>query len=121
MINLEELLYKAVAQEASDIYIIAGLPATFRIHGRIQRLNEEKLMPQQTQALLEAVEDQTGPSWCMLRGELYFRVGQFREAARCFHGAEQAYPRETAQKLEHCYRELEDYKRAYEYACKQKK
>ena len=73
------------------------------------------------QALLEAVEDQTGPSWCMLRGELYFRSGQFREAARCFHGAEKAYPRETAQKLEHCYRELEDYKRAYEYACKQKK
>ena len=28
---------------------------------------------------------------------------------------------ETAQKLELCYRELEDYKRAYEYACKQKK
>jgi len=55
MMNLEELLHMAVAQEASDIYIIGGLPATFRIHGRIQRVNEEKLMPQQTQALLEAV------------------------------------------------------------------
>lgn len=73
------------------------------------------------QALLEAVEDQTDPNWCMLRGEIYFRSGQFREAARCFHGAEMAFPRETAQKLEYCYRELEDYKRAYEYACKQKK
>ena len=54
MMNLEELLHMAVAQEASDIYIIGGLPATFRIHGRIQRVNEEKLMPQQTQALLES-------------------------------------------------------------------
>ena len=31
-----------------------------------------------------------------------------------------SYPRETAHRLEQCYRELGDFKRAYEYACRQR-
>lgn len=70
--------------------------------------------------LLEAAEEHSSPGWCMLRGRAFLAEKAFREAARCFHGAEAAYPKETAAYLEQCYREMEDYKRAYEYACKQK-
>lgn len=70
--------------------------------------------------LLEASEDQTGPDWNLLRGQIYLSQTQYREAAECLHKAEEAYPKETWFRLEHCYRELEDYKRAYEYARKQR-
>ena len=70
--------------------------------------------------LLEAMEHHDSPRWHRNRGEAYLAVKDWKNAARCFHGAETAYPKETAEKLERCYREMEDYKRAYEYACKQK-
>ena len=70
--------------------------------------------------LLDAAEDQTTPQWNLLRGQIFLSQGSYREAAKYLHKAEDAYPKETAFRLEHCYRELEDYKRAYEYACKQK-
>ncbi len=68
--------------------------------------------------LLEAAEDNRTGRWNFLRGEVYLAEKAFRQAARCYHRAESDYPRETASRLEQCYRELEDYKRAYEYACK---
>lgn len=70
--------------------------------------------------LLEAAEDHGSPDWCMLRGRAFLAEKNFQEAARCFHSAEAAYPKETAAYLETCYREMTDYKRAYEYACKQR-
>lgn len=70
--------------------------------------------------LLDAAEDQSSPEWNLLRGQLYLARVRYREAAACFHLAEETFPKETWFRLEHCYREMEDYKRAYEYACKQK-
>lgn len=70
--------------------------------------------------LLDAAEEQTTPRWNLLRGQLYLASRDWNAAARCLHLAEASYPRETAPQLEQCYRELQDYKRAYEYACKQK-
>ena len=71
-------------------------------------------------SLLGAVEEQIDPQWNFLRGRVYLEEGLYREAARCLHIAETRYPKETAPLLERCYRELQDYKRAYEYACMQK-
>ena len=71
-------------------------------------------------ALLEAAEDQASADWNFLRGEAHLARQAYREAADCYHRAEGAYPEKTAPRLERCYRELEDYKRAYEYACKQR-
>jgi hypothetical protein len=71
-------------------------------------------------ALLEAVQEQKAPIWNLLRGSLELEERNFRDAARYLHLAENQYPRETAPLLERCYRELQDYKRAYEYACRQK-
>lgn len=68
--------------------------------------------------LLDAMEDRSGPDCSLLRGRIHLAEGAFSAAAQCLHRAEPAYPQETAPLLERCYRELEDYKRAYEYACK---
>ena len=70
--------------------------------------------------LLDAAEKQSAPEWQMLRGRIYFAQKKYKNAARCFHGAEKKWPEQTAKWLEECYRELGDYKMAYEYACKQK-
>lgn len=70
--------------------------------------------------LLDAAEDPISPEWNLLSGQVHMAQGAYKIAAQCLHKAETAYPKETASLLEHCYRELEDYKRAYEYACKQK-
>lgn len=68
--------------------------------------------------LLDAAEDKAAARWNYLRGEVYLVRKQYREAAKCFHQAEERYP--CAGKLEVCYRELGDYKRAYEYARRRK-
>lgn len=71
--------------------------------------------------LLDAAEDQTDAAWNLLRGQVYLSQTRYEEAAACLHKAEGRFPKETAFRLEHCYRELGDYKRAYEYACRQKR
>lgn len=68
--------------------------------------------------LLDAAEDKTSPYWNLLRGEVYLAAKQYRQAAACFHNAEDRFPCDG--RLEICYRELGDFKRAYEYARKQK-
>lgn len=70
--------------------------------------------------LLDAVGDQSSPRWNYLRGHVYAAHGQYRQAADCYHRAEHAMPERTAPCLERCYRELGDYKQAYEYACRQR-
>lgn len=71
-------------------------------------------------ALLDAAEDQLCPEWNYLRGEVYLAEGRFSEATACYHRAEETLPEQTAPRLERCYRELEDFKQAYHYACLQK-
>lgn len=71
-------------------------------------------------SLLEAVQDKGRPRWNLLRGEIYWQERSYIAAKACYHAAEEVYPKETALRLEQCYRELGDFKRAYEYACKQR-
>lgn len=71
-------------------------------------------------ALLACAEDQRAPAWTMLMGRCHLTQKEYEAAAACFHRAEEAAPEETAPLLEQCYRELGDFKRAYEYACRQK-
>jgi len=70
--------------------------------------------------LLDAVQDRQQPRWNLLRGEIYWQERAYIAAKTCFHAAEERYPKETAHRLEQCYRELGDFRRAYEYACKQR-
>lgn len=70
--------------------------------------------------LLEAAEDHETSEWNFLRGEVHQALGRFAEAAACYHKAEDTYPEKCAVRLERCYRELEDFKQAYYYACKRR-
>ena len=99
-----------------------------KVSDRLPSLDEELLLRareafaagsvERAKCLLEAVQERGGPQWNLLRGRVHLEEGMFREAALCLHIAEAGYPKEMAPLLEHCYRELQDYKRAYEYACK---
>ena len=60
IMKVTDLLQKAVADHASDIFIIAGLPPSYRANGRILREHEEKLMPKETQACIEEIYELAG-------------------------------------------------------------
>lgn len=46
--DVRKLLSEATSSEASDIFIIAGRPLTYKRHGKIQTLNEIKLLTAET-------------------------------------------------------------------------
>ena len=101
-----------------------------RICRELPGLDEELLLRAQdalergdsirSEALLEAAEDKTAQEWNLLRGQVHLARGQFTKAAVCFLRVEERYPEVCYPKLEQCYRELGNYEKAYEYACKQK-
>ena len=66
---------------------------------------------------LEAAEDRAAPQWNLLRGRAYLGLKDYENAAGCYQRALDAAPRICAEALEHCYREMENYKEAYRYAC----
>ena len=53
--DVKELLRQAVLKSASDIFIVAGLPVSYRIEGVITRDSEEKLTPAQTTEYLRQI------------------------------------------------------------------
>jgi len=100
--------------------IVAGLPS----------LDEELLLrseaalegknPSRALALLNAAEDHTSSRWKLLQGRALMAEGQFSPAAKILKQLEAGWPEESLPLLEQCYRELGNYKKAYEYACKQR-
>lgn len=70
--------------------------------------------------LLEAMESHDIPRWHLLRGEVSLELRQWEEATAYLLQAEAAFPKECRPLLEICYRELGDFRKAYEYACKQR-
>jgi twitching motility protein PilT len=53
--DVKILLEKAVREEASDLFLIAGLPVSYRVNSSILRMNDVKLMPMDTRACLEQI------------------------------------------------------------------
>lgn len=113
------LLLSQTGQE-SAVALAAALPA----EDEALLLRAEAALQQgeaaRCEVLLEAAENREGPRWNLLRGEAAYARKDFSRAAECFAVAEEAYPRVAVSRLEDCYRELGDYKRAYEYARKQR-
>jgi len=70
--------------------------------------------------LLEAMEHRDTPRWHLLRGETYLQQKKWKTAAAHLQIAESEFPREVCPGLETCYRELGNFQKAYEYACKQR-
>lgn len=77
----------------------------------------EKGGAERAAALLDAAEDQEDPGWRMLRGRACMALGEYAKAAECLEGAED--PGRLAL-LEVCYREMGDFRKAYEYACQRR-
>ena len=131
----EKLPYaKKLLQQAGDIqgmYIteelersrqlllgMAGEAAALKEDEALLILAKQAASPERALDLLQAVENQDTPQWNLLRAEALFSMQQYGEAATCYEKAEQTQV--VFARLEICCRELGDYKRAYEYACKQK-
>ena len=60
MIDLEKLLRDAVEREASDVFIIGGLKFAMRRNGTIVHTGDTRLLPPDTQSLLEQLYDLAG-------------------------------------------------------------
>ncbi len=73
--------------------------------------------PQRCISLLFAAEDRDA-LWNLTMGEALLLQKKYAEAAHYFHQAETDFPHRSSQTLEICYRELEDYQKAYHYACR---
>lgn len=55
-----ETLKEITSAGASDIFIIAGLPLTYKLHGQIKYFSEDKLMPSDTGALITEIYELAG-------------------------------------------------------------
>ena len=53
--DAKTLLEQAVDQQASDIFIVAGLPVSFRRHNQILKENEDRMLPPDTEQLLKEI------------------------------------------------------------------
>ena len=73
--------------------------------------------PQKCLACLLAADRQTEKA-LLLKGDAYIALKQYDEAIACF--SELTETKALYPKLETCYRELGDFQKAYEYACKQR-
>ena len=70
-------------------------------------------------AYLDACEERP-PRWHLLRGRAYMAAGAFSAAAGELRRVEEAFPEQVFALLERCYKELGDFRKAYEYACKRR-
>lgn len=53
--DIRGILEVAVKEKASDIFIVAGLPVTWRANGKIHHIDGEKLAPAQTEKYVEEI------------------------------------------------------------------
>ena len=60
MKEIHEILQEAVERKASDIFIVSGFPLSYKINDVIQPAEDEKLMPDTTEALLRQIYELDG-------------------------------------------------------------
>lgn len=58
--NIREILEKATISNASDIFIVAGLPVTLKCHGHQERLEGDKLKPDTIKVLVDEIYEVGG-------------------------------------------------------------
>ena len=58
--SIQEILQKAVEAGASDVFIVAGLPVTFKCDGRQERLPQDRLLPNDIRVLVEEIYTMSG-------------------------------------------------------------
>lgn len=58
--DIQTILRRAVEEKASDVFIVAGLPVSFRKNGVIVREDGDRLLPEDTEALLKEIYSSAG-------------------------------------------------------------
>lgn len=53
--DLRTLLHAAAVQEASDVHLIPGHPATYRVHGELMFAGKESLEPEHVRRMIESI------------------------------------------------------------------
>lgn len=53
--HLTSLLTTAVHQDASDIFLIPGMPVAFKIHGQINAIDSQKIFPEEMNRYISAI------------------------------------------------------------------
>ncbi len=111
----KKILLLAKAQPKDITELLQQLPSIddellLRARAAQQSMDWEK-----SGKLLDAAEEKS-EDWHLLRGEAYYGLGQFAEAAEHFSKAED----KALARLESCYEQLGDYKMAYYYAKRQR-
>lgn len=77
-----------------------------------------KQRPADAARCLDAVQNQDSPPWKLLRGQSALALQEYAAAVPLLLSAEADYPAQCIPALEEAFRELGDYRLAYEYACK---
>lgn len=75
--------------------------------------------PERALACLAAADRQTQDSF-LLKGDALMQQGNYKSAIDYLCALESTLPQQVYSRLEVCYRELGDFQKAYEYACKQR-
>lgn len=76
--------------------------------------------PRRCLEILQAADAQTAAGWLWLAGQARFALQEYAQAARDLSAVESLFPHAIPM-LEVCWRELGDFQKAYEYACKGRK
>ncbi len=58
--NAKEMLEQVTKDGASDIFIVAGLPLTYKVHNNMRHLDDHKLMPEDTENVVTEIYDLAG-------------------------------------------------------------
>ena len=54
-----EVMQKAISMGASDVFLVAGLPVTFKCEGHQERLPDNIMKPPEIQAMVESAGSMT--------------------------------------------------------------
>lgn len=124
----EEVVYCSDALNRQKLLLLGKIPGQ-SVSANLPSLDEELMVRarealeeknlKRAAALLDACE-QREPGWQLLRGMVWLEQKEYEQAKGNLLLAQEHYPMKTAPMLEICFRELGDYKSAYEYACKRR-
>ena len=83
MVTIQELLAEARQRGASDVHLSVGIPPKCRIHGVLEEMNGDRLMPEDTEKLIQPMLTQRTAETLMEKGEVDFSysapdLGRFR-------------------------------------------
>lgn len=81
--NILQILRVALDSNASDLHITTGLPPIIRVNGKLTKVGENVLLPQDTEAIIDQLLTPAQKSELELKGEIDFSyskqgIGRFR-------------------------------------------